>query len=150
MYLSAQHYDRLARLLRNSKLRYLMVGGMLFLLDFAVTRLLYVQLHQPLEIAQWVGRLTGAAVGHWAHRLFTFQSTTAPLQKTHIRFWLVATVLWLVSPYVLKEMVTFFPASFLMAKLLTECILVCASYTLLRFFVFRSAGEAPKANEPIP
>ena len=150
MHLSAQHCDSLAKLLRNSKLRYLMVGGTLFLLDFAVTRLLYVQLHQPLELAQWVGRLTGAATGYWAHRLFTFKSTTDPLQNTHVRFWLVATFLWAISPFVLREMVAFFPASFLLAKVFTECLLVGASYTLLRFFVFRAPENNHKANKPVP
>jgi len=139
MHLSAQHRIDLARVLRNSTLRYLLVGGTLFLLDFAVTRLLYIQLHQPLELSQWVGRLTGAAVGYWAHRLFTFQSSTDPVRKTHLRFWLVAAFLWSISPVVLREMLAFFPASFLVAKVLTEALLVGASYTLLRFVVFRPA-----------
>ncbi len=118
-------------------LRYLIVGGFLFLLDYGTTSLIYIELHHPLELAQWVGRLLGAGLGYVLHHRYTFRSEEQQRQDLQLRYALVAIALWAVSPAVLKATIHILSSSFLAAKVLTECMLVCASYLLLRNYVFR-------------
>ncbi len=125
--------------MRRAGLRYLAAGGLLFLLDYAVTRLLYASLGYPLEIAQWSGRLAGALAGYRLHRRFTFRARgggTRPL-----RYWAVAAVLWLLSPLVLVAALRIVPGGLLGAKILTETVLMVSSYLALRHFVFSSSSR---------
>lgn len=125
----------------RSPLRYLLAGGLLFILDFAVTRTLYVELRQPLDLAQWVGRLAGAGAGYWVHRFFTFQVADQLIGTARLRYWLVAAGLWFISPLLLRVATTAMPDSLLLAKIAIECVLVSVSYLLLRHFVFQSTPK---------
>lgn len=136
MPLSTPHCAGRDRASRQSPIRYLLAGGLLFLIDFAVTRTLYVELRQPLELAQWAGRLAGAGAGYWVHRLFTFQVAGQLIGRAKLRYWLVAAGLWVVSPLLLKVAINAIPDNLFLAKIAIECVLVSASYLLLRHYVF--------------
>jgi len=138
---STPHCASRGRCAHRSPLRYLLVGGLLFVLDFAVTRTLYVELRQPLELAQWAGRLTGAGVGYWVHRYVTFQATGQLIGKVRLRYWLVAAGLWFISPLLLRGATTAIPNNLFLAKIAIECVLVSVSYLLLRHFVFQSTPK---------
>lgn len=117
-------------------LRYLLVGTVLFLLDYAVTRAIHIEMKQPLVLAQWTGRLTGAAAGYWLHRAYTFANRGQLIGATRTRYALVAVGLWLISPLLLNMAMSVTQAGLFWGKVLTEGALVCASYLLLRYFVF--------------
>lgn len=123
--------------MRRTGLRYLIAGGLLFLLDYAVTWLLFAILGCPLEIAQWSGRLAGTLAGYRLHRRFTFRARGGAARP--LRYWAVAAALWLLSPLVLAAALSIVPGSLLGAKILTEAVLVASSYLALRHFVFSSS-----------
>lgn len=125
----------------RSPLRYLLVGGLLFVLDFTVTRALYVEWGQPLELAQWAGRIAGAGVGYWVHRYVTFQTSDRLTGSVRLRYWLVAAGLWFVSPLLLRGATLAIPGNLFLAKIAVECLLVGVSYLLLRYFVFQSTTK---------
>lgn len=119
-------------------LRYLLVGGALFLLDYAVTSFLYLAMEQSLYVAQWAGRLSGAAAGYGLHRAYTFQSSRNH-NNAVLRYGFISVFLWFVSPLLLDHVLSGLPdvpMKFLVSKVLTEAVLVCISYMLLRNFVF--------------
>ena len=122
--------------------RYLLVGALLFVLDYAVTRVIYVEMQQSLMVAQWTGRLVGAGVGYWLHGVYTFAVVGQRTSTARLRYWLVAAMLWLISPLLLKAAMTAAPDSLLLGKVVTEGVLVGASYLLLRYFVFTSSGKS--------
>ena len=122
--------------------RYLLVGALLFVLDYAVTRVIYVEMQQSLMVAQWTGRLIGAGVGYWLHRAYTFAVVGQQTSTARVRYWLVAAMLWLISPLLLKAAMAAAPDSPLLGKVVTEGVLVGASYLLLRYFVFTSSGKS--------
>ena len=122
--------------------RYLLVGALLFVLDYAVTRVIYVEMQQSLMVAQWTGRLVGAGVGYWLHGVYTFAVVGQRTSTARLRYWLVAAMLWLISPLLLKAAMTAAPDSLLLGKVVTEGVLVGASYLLLRYFVFTSPGKS--------
>ena len=121
--------------------RYILAGGLLFVLDYAVTHMLYIHLQQPLTLTQWAGRLVGAGVGYFLHRWYTFPTAGTAQASAPARYWLVAVGLWLVSPLLLSGAMAIFPASFLLAKVATEGLLVVSSYLLLRHYVFHSSQK---------
>ena len=125
----------------RSSWRYLLVGVLLFGIDYAVTRTIYVEIQQSLVVAQWTGRLAGAAVGYWLHGAYTFAGASQRASTARIRYFIVAAGLWLISPFFLKMAMIATPASLLLAKIFTEGVLVGASYLLLRYFVFTSPGK---------
>ncbi len=124
-----------------SSWRYLLVGLLLFFLDYAVTRVIYAEMQQSLEVAQWTGRLIGAGVGYWLHGAYTFADAGQRVRTVRTRYMLVAAGLWFVSPLLLRVAMAATPASLLLAKVFTEGVLVGASYLLLRYFVFTSPGK---------
>jgi putative flippase GtrA len=126
---------RRADILGGALLRYICVGGLLFALDYLVTRTLYLQLQQPLEIAQWTGRAVGAAAGYRLHRAITFR-LPAGSRGMRWRYWTVAVLLWLISPWVLHAALAVLPASLLAAKILAEAVLVGCAYLVLRRYVY--------------
>lgn len=128
--------------LPRSSWRYLMVGVLLFVIDYAVTRIIYVEMQQSLVVAQWAGRLIGAGVGYWLHGAYTFAVANQRVSAARIRYCVVAAGLWLISPLLLKMAMIAAPASLLLGKIFTEGILVGASYLLLRYFVFTSPGKS--------
>lgn len=113
------------------------MGGILFLIDYTVTRFIYIELEQSLLLAQWCGRFVGAAAGFGLHRNYSFNAGVSSGKAAYLRYWLITLALWVVSPGVLTLLVSLLPNSFLAAKVVTECILACVSYSLLRHFVFR-------------
>ena len=125
----------------HSSWRYLLVGAGLFLLDYAVTRTIHVEMKQSLVLAQWAGRLAGAGAGYWLHRIYTFASAGQLAGTARTRYILVAVGLWLISPLLLNLAMSVFPASLFWGKVFTEGALVCASYLLLRYFVFTRGGK---------
>lgn len=78
----------------------------------------------------------GAAAGYWAHQKYTFRAQPSTTASSSVRYWSVAALLWLISPLLLQAALHVTPTSLLVAKLMTEAALVCASYLLLRYFVF--------------
>lgn len=125
----------------HPSLRYLLVGTVLFLLDYAVTRAIHVEMKQPLVLAQWTGRLAGAGMGYWLHRAYTFANGGQLIGATRTRYVLVAVGLWLISPLLLNMAMSFTPTSLFWGKVFTEGALVCASYLLLRYFVFKVGAK---------
>lgn len=74
------------RLTSNTVFRYLLTGGTLFLIDFAVF-VGFKSLGVATPVAQVISRTTGAAVGFVGHKLFTFgnrdrSATTMAVQGT--------------------------------------------------------------------
>lgn len=116
-------------------LRYVAVGGVLFALDYLVTRTLYLQLQQPLEIAQWTGRAVGAIAGYRLHRTITFR-LEAGNRRMRWRYWILAVLLWLISPWVLQAALAVMPGTLLAAKILTEALLVGLAFFALRCYVY--------------
>lgn len=135
--------------MNHSAVRYVLVGGVLFVVDFMVTKALLELAHQGLWVSQWSGRLAGAALGYWLHRGFSFArrfeagpelrgpELSGPDPRSHLRYWAGAFVLWLGSPLVLQASLEY-ANGLLAAKIVTEALLVGIHYTYMRFFVFPS------------
>jgi len=132
----------LSNLQHWSVVRYLLVGGGLFVLDYSIAHTLYFWADQNLAIAQWSGRLVGAVVGYFLHRAYTFQSEA--LDGTSIvRYWFLTTTLWITSPALVSGLYIFLPEiplKFFLAKVFSEILLVISSYWLMRRFIFKKGS----------
>ena len=142
MPLSMTSFYSLSNLQHWSVVRYLLVGGGLFVLDYSIAHTLYFWADQNLAIAQWSGRLVGAVVGYFLHRAYTFQSEA--LDGTSIvRYWFLTTTLWITSPALVSGLYIYLPEiplKFFMTKVFSEILLVITSYWLMHRFIFKKGS----------
>ena len=124
--------------------RYLVTGATLFVIDLCTFLLLVKIGGVPPAPAQLVSRATGALTGFFAHRHFTFRdSLRDPRYEVASQgsgYLIVATVMFLISPFVLSFFLTLTQGRLVVAKLITEPILVIMTFVCLRY-VFRKRGN---------
>ena len=137
------------RISAQAFLRYVIVGTMLFAIDFGLFLILVRLVSLDLRVAQAISRTAGAALGFFAHRYVSFRSTgnRALFHWTGQGAGYFATVVLLnlvASPLVVWGVYRAVGARLILAKVTTDVILVLLSYFLLRIvFSARSMDDAP-------
>lgn len=129
----AMNFIRL--MLRSPALRYIIVGGVLFLLDLAIFLFVHSVLLQTTEFSQVISRTVGATVGFAGHKWFTFRngdSSGRALigQSSGYVFVTIFNIFfsaWLVA--ILDQVL---PLCIVGVKMVSEVILVVETYILLR------------------
>jgi putative flippase GtrA len=115
--------------------RYLITGGLLFLIDSAVFFAL-VQLAETQPFAaQAISRLTGAIVGFFGHRHFTFfeaRSTGAGAAAQGVAYTAIGVFMLFLTPIVLHLFLQLVNGSVLAAKVFTELFAVLFGYLALK------------------
>ncbi|NBD38747.1 MAG: hypothetical protein GVY10_09275 [Verrucomicrobia bacterium] len=130
---------------RDSRvLRYVAVGGFLFLIDLGVVYTLVVGFGINPGLGQLFGRTTGALTGFFLHRNFTFRSPTGRYRVGMAGqgggYILLGITTILVSPFILLAMLTITNQRLVIAKFLTEVVIVVGNYLVLRL-VFHHREE---------
>jgi len=132
------------RLLRLTIFRYLLVGGTLFLIDLTIVYALAAAGMHP-GWAQLIGRGTGALLGFLGHRLITFRDTESlwgfSLGAQGFGYLLVAITTLVVSPFVLLACLKLTLGQLVLAKIITEVILVSGMYIMLRIVFLKRARD---------
>ncbi|MDS4022451.1 MAG: GtrA family protein [Candidatus Competibacter sp.] len=124
--------------------RYLVTGGLLFLIDLAVF-LALVRLggFEP-ALAQPIGRATGAIAGFFGHRYITFfQNRDNPRHDIVVQgsgYLAVSVAMLLITPFVLLFFLYISGGDLVAAKVLTEIFAVIAVYLSLRFVFAAKEG----------
>lgn len=137
----------------SSFLRYLAVGGSLFLIDFAAFLALVRGCGLDLRLAQAVSRSAGAGVGFFAHRHLSFRATgdraTFHWFGQSVGYTAAAVVLNVaVSPFVVWVTFRMSGGRLILAKLVSDALMAVLSYILLRI-VFRTRQHA-RAGVRVP
>ena len=136
----------LLKWLDHSSTRYLLVGGLLFVLDFVV----YIALARGLGIApglaQFVSRGTGAITGFFLHRDFSF-STGGAARKVSttsqgLGYTLATIGNLLLSPFLVHWTVAALGGRIALGKIAVDVFLVVESYLIIRF-LFRAKHSTP-------
>ncbi len=130
--------------LRNYRTsRYILVGGLLFLVDLGIVYFL-VRMGMNAGWAQLFGRGTGAALGFFMHRFFTFREKgvtwSLSLGAQSAGYLLVTAMTFLSSPFILLACLHLTEGELIYAKLIAEAVMVCMTYIALNM-VFRGRGE---------
>ena len=125
--------------------RYLAVGGLLFLVDLTIVVVLVSWAGLHPAAAQLVGRASGATLGFLLHRSITFQgrgdSMRFGIASQGAGYTLVAIVMFVLSPFVLLAALRVTGGHLIAAKILAEVVLVAMTYVCLRF-VFQGRGRS--------
>jgi putative flippase GtrA len=117
--------------------RYLLTGGLLFLVDLLVF-LVLVRLGEiePL-LAQPVSRTVGAIVGFFGHRHITFMQTRNNTRHSGATqgaaYFIVSVAMLIVTPFVLLFFLRINGGELVTAKVLTEAFAVICVYLSLKF-----------------
>jgi putative flippase GtrA len=131
---------------RHSSIRYLLAGGFLFALDFSVYFVLARGLGIEPGVAQFVSRGTGAFVGFFVHRDFSFRTegATHGISTTSqgAGYTLVTIANLLGSPFLVHWSVAALGGRIALGKLAVDVFLVLESYVVLRI-LFHSRHPDP-------
>lgn len=136
--------------LRHSSVRYVLAGGFLFVLDFAVYFMLARILGIEPGVAQFVSRGTGALVGFFLHRDFSFRTDGAARGISTVSqgagYTLVTIGNLLGSPFLVHWSVAALGGKIALGKLAVDVFLVVESYVVLRI-LFRARHPQPAAPD---
>lgn len=134
-------------LYRHTAVRYLIAGGLSFIVDFGLLALLRQVLDWPLWIATAVAFLVSFVFNYLVQRIFSFGSTTphgvALVKYTAlVAFNTVATV-------VIVDLVNQTAAGWGAGKVLSTALTTVWNYFAYRYWVFRDRRPAsPSGDEP--
>ena len=141
---SARRPGRFATLVsalyRHSAVRYLIAGGLSFLVDFGLLWLMKEALGWPLWIATAVAFLVSFAFNYLIQRIFSFEATNphgaALLKYTLlVAFNTVATV-------VVVDLISQTPAGWAVGKVVATALTTVWNYFVYRYWIFRDRGAA--------
>lgn len=123
-------------------LRYLLVGGGLFVLDFAVFVALHLGLGLRVGWSQAVSRTVGAAAGFVGHRAISFpaEQRTHSMTQQGAGYLALTIVNMVISPLLVEGLQSVLGGRGLAAKLITDVIMVLETYVLLKY-LFRSRSD---------
>jgi putative flippase GtrA len=129
-------------------LRYVAVGGGTFLVDLCCFLLLVKQVRISPEVAQACSRTVGAAVGFFGHKYFSFaQPENADSRGQSSTFQIVGYACIMVAGIVLSPLVIWFmlrivQPHLVLAKILTEAVMVCINFVLMKA-LFSRLSKSP-------
>jgi putative flippase GtrA len=135
---------------RHSSARYVLAGSFLFVLDFVVYFVLAHTLGIEPGVAQFVSRGTGALVGFFVHRDFSFRTDGAARGASRASqgtgYTLVTIGNLLGSPFLVHWSVAALGGQIVLGKLAVDVFLVMVSYVVLRI-LFRARHPDPAVPE---
>ncbi|MCG8488390.1 MAG: GtrA family protein [Chromatiales bacterium] len=133
----------LNRALNQQILRYLLVGGASWVVDFLVFYLTYS--HIGIVSAQTIARIVGAVVAFAGHKLIVFedrQFTPKAIRQQLIQYlilWFVSYSLSILLLLAFVELLQLHPVA---AKLITETIIIAINFVTMRRYIFASKAGA--------
>lgn len=129
-------------LLEWSFFRYLFTGVGLFLIDLAVFMTCTLIFGLEIWLGQIISRTVGAIVGFFGHKYFSFRSrrehSHSLLALQGGAYTLITIFNILLSPIVVYMVVEATHGKLISAKIISEIILVCETYILLRILFVTS------------
>lgn len=143
MYTSNKFFNKIFYYLTKYKLiRYLINGGFLFLIDFAVFSFFYYFFKLDVQFCQIISRSCSACIGFFSHKFLVFKNDEKEVFKFSLQFILFLSLLFF-NVFFSAFLVYFFHhvlliKNVLFFKVLTEFIIVVESYILLNFIFHKS------------
>ncbi|MCG7946417.1 MAG: GtrA family protein [Candidatus Thiodiazotropha taylori] len=131
------------KLLSQQFLRYLLVGGASWVVDFLVFFLTYS--HIGIVPAQTVARIVGALVAFAGHKLIVFEDRQFAPQAMrqqivqYLILWLVSYTLSVILLLAFIDLLQLHPVA---AKLITEAIIIVINFVTMRRYIFASKAGA--------
>ena len=130
--------------LTSTFLRYLFIGGVLYLVDFSVVLTLVHQLKVHPALAQFIGRSIGAGLGFFLHQRITFSIRGINAERHHsvrsrgVGYIALTVFAVAVSPGVLMVYMSIFDGYLPVAKVLTDGSMIVLTFIAMKN-LFRSA-----------
>jgi putative flippase GtrA len=124
----------------HQMMRYGIVGGVVYLSDFAVFAAILWFVPDAYLVANVIGKVTGALVGFVLHRNFTFswEQKDKTSRQAASYFLLLATNL-IISSLLMWLLVDTMGANAFVAKLFVDIVVIATSFVAGRLWVYRPA-----------
>jgi len=124
----------LKRLSRNSAVRYLLTGGMAFLLDFGLLALFHEVFGWEVWLATGLAFVITFAFNFTAQKLFTF-SSNSQTSSSLIRFTILVAFNTLATVAIVT-LVSLTPAGWAIGKIVATFVTTVWNYFIYRYWVF--------------
>ncbi|ERK73317.1 GtrA family protein [Leifsonia aquatica] len=134
----------LARLLGHSAVRYLIAGGLSFLVDFGLLALLHDVLLWPVWLASGTSFLLSFAFTYTIQRIFSFGST-APHGRAVLRYTLLVAFNT-IATVIIVSLINSSVAGWAGGKIIATVVTTVWNYFAYRYWVFAD----PRQPEPGP
>ncbi|MCG7865987.1 MAG: GtrA family protein [Candidatus Thiodiazotropha taylori] len=131
------------KLLSQQFLRYLLVGGASWVVDFLVFFLSYS--HIGIVPAQTLARIVGALVAFAGHKLIVFedrQFTPQAMRQQIVQYLILWLVSYTLSVILLLGFIDLLQLHPVAAKLITEAIIIVINFVTMRRYIFASKAGA--------
>ena len=125
-------------LLNSTFSRFLLIGGLLFLVDFSIVLTLVLQMNLHPALAQLIGRSCGAVFGYFLHQWFTFPISEVNTDRRFSSGWgrtgyiAITVVSITVSPAVLMFFLSIFSGWLAVAKVLTDSSMIVLTFLAMK------------------
>jgi len=119
--------------------RYLLTGGVAWLVDLAVFTLCFPGL--GIVVAQFLARTTGALVAFFGHKLFVFGEMdvhTATLARQTLRYAALWVLSYAVSTLALIGLIEHGGVNAIAAKITVEAGILVMNYSVMKAHIFQS------------
>ena len=132
-------------LFRHSAVRYLIVGGLSFLVDFGLLVLLHQFLGWPVSLATAVAFLSSLVFNFIVQRKFSFDAG----HKTHVSMirYALLVVANTVASVVIVELLTPTVLGYMGGKIISTAAMTVWNYFLYRHWIF-GVSSPPRSGEP--
>ena len=128
-------YELLQKVFTNSFVRYLGVGGVAFILDFALTIICYDLLHLELWIAVAIGYWAGFFVNFAGQRNFSFRSDR-PYTVSLVMYFALIGFNWLMQTMLMTLFVGTLHLPTAVGKILTTGAATLWNFPIYRYIIF--------------
>lgn len=129
----------LKQLVKNSALRYLMTGGIAFLLDFGLLALFHETFGWEVWLATGLAFVITFAFNFTAQKLFTF-SSTRQTSSSLIRFTLLVAFNT-VATVAIVTVLSLTPAGWVGGKIVATVVTTIWNYFIYRYWVFAASNK---------
>lgn len=130
-----------ARIAKNLKsvTRYFITGGIVYLVDVLTFSLIVLATPDYYQAANIVARLTGAIIGFFLHKYFTFSDNQQTRnKKTQLfQYTVLFTTNICFSAALLYLLIDQFRSNPFVARIITDVLVISASYLVSRYIIFK-------------
>ena len=127
-------------MVERTSVRFIIVGTCLYITDFSMYYTLVKFNTNPLW-ANFYGKISGAFVGFFLHRMFTFRVANKRLFWRHALKYAIVNLLYAPFSSFILKMVISLNGHIVVSRVISDIICILISYFVARFVVFNKESR---------
>ncbi len=139
---SSLSYFEKSCLLKHQIIRFLIIGGVSTIVDYAFLNCFSILLHFSLPWAVFYGFVSGSLIGYFLHSRFTFQFNTEGQEMLKLSLYLSISITNLAITEFLMHLLTIdFGLHYNLGKFITLIFVATTSFSMSKWWIFRKNSK---------